>query len=345
MKRIIAIAGIIILTLGIFSCKNKEWSFPDFDYSTTYFPFQFPIRTLVFGDYYFDNTADKQLKFLISVNTGGFYENTQNISVNFVVDPTLTDSLYNSTTNTKISALPASYYTLSNTTNIVVPSGKSNGGVTVQLTDAFLNDSLTIGAKYVIPLRITGSTTDSVLSGRPNIPNPDPRIASNWVVPPMNYTLFAIRYVNEYHGTYLLRGKSEVRRTVEDTIIETVTYRKMFVEMDEVVSLPTVARNDVNYENSIRLSTGSPGKFEMKLVFDASGNAVITSTPKYSAVVSGTGKYSKGTEEWGGIDRNAIYMNYTVVEGTRTHRVMDTLVFRDKNVKFEEFVPLIKPTI
>jgi hypothetical protein len=343
MKRIIAITGIIILALGIFSCHNQEREFDDFDYTTTYFPFQYPVRTLVFGDYYFDNTNDELLKFMISVNTGGFYENPSNIAVDFAVDNALADSLYSGTV--KLLPLPSGYYSLSDASVINVPAGQSNGGVTVQLTDAFLNDPLTIGLKYVVPLKIISSTTDSVLSGKPNVQSPDPRIASHWVIPPMNFTVFAVKYVNEYHGTYLLRGKSEIRRTVEDTLIETITYRKMFPELDEVVSLPTTARYKVTYENSIRVTGGSPGKFQMEITFDTGGNGTIVNTPKYTPVLNGTAEYSEDTEEWGGLERNALYLSYTIVESTRTHIVHDTLVYRDKNVKFEEYVPVIKAAV
>lgn len=95
MKRIL-ITGLIILALGMFSCENQEVSFPGFDYTTTYFPYQYPFRTLILGDYITDNTNDNLLKFLITANMGGVYENTKNITVNFVIDPSLTDSMYNS---------------------------------------------------------------------------------------------------------------------------------------------------------------------------------------------------------------------------------------------------------
>ncbi|MGV8094983.1 MAG: hypothetical protein AB2L24_24275 [Mangrovibacterium sp.] len=64
-KKIIAFGSIILFIAGLFSCQNEDWSFPDFDYTTTYFPYQYPVRTLVLGDYYFDNTNDNQHKFLI----------------------------------------------------------------------------------------------------------------------------------------------------------------------------------------------------------------------------------------------------------------------------------------
>ena len=297
------------------------------------------------GDYYFDNTNDNQLKFIISANSGGAYKNTENISVDFVVDPALGDSLYNSSGGTKMYVLPASYYTLSNTSKITIPSGQPNGNVEVQLTQSFLDDPLAIGVNYVVPLRITASTTDSVLVGKPLISAPDLRIAGNWAIKPKNYTLFGIKFVNEYHGTYLLRGKSLVKRTIPDTTIETIIYRKKYVEQNPIVSVITSSKAAVLFENSIQLTSGSPGKFQMNITFDGSGNATLTQTTKYTTLVTGTGKFAKNSEKWGGKDRHAIYLDYKLVESTRTHYIKDTLVFRDKAIKFEEFTPLIKPKI
>ena len=52
---------------------------------------------------------------------------------------------------------------------MVIPKGKLAGGVEVQLTDAFFQDSAAIGhlgVTYVVPLRIVKATTDSVLKGK-----------------------------------------------------------------------------------------------------------------------------------------------------------------------------------
>ena len=70
----------------LFGCEQKNPVFPDFDYTAVYFPLQFPMRTLSLGEEEYDNTLDKELKFHISANIGGMYENTQDWSVDFVVD-------------------------------------------------------------------------------------------------------------------------------------------------------------------------------------------------------------------------------------------------------------------
>ena len=344
MKQIIAIAGIFLLSLGMFSCENQEVTFPDFDYTTTYFPYQFPFRTLVLGDYIFDNTNDNQLKFLITATMGGVYKNTKNIVVNIEVDPTLTTKLFKTAAFTApYLPLPTAYYTLSNSSQIIIPSGKVTGSITVQLTDAFFNDPLSVAQNYVIPVRITGSTTDSVLSGTYIKPGADPRIANQWVIMPKDYTLFGIKYVNEYHGKYLLRGKSVIKRAVEDTVIEILPYRQKYIESSEVVLVKTADKDSVTYENATRLSSGSPGKFQVGIKFDTNGNGVILNTPLYPRVVTGTAKFSKNAESWGGQQRHTLYLDYVITEGTRIHTVLDTLVFRDKNVIFETYTYAVQP--
>ncbi|MEX1238866.1 MAG: DUF5627 domain-containing protein [Cyclobacteriaceae bacterium] len=343
MKRILAITGTLLLSLGVFvSCQNDEWEFPDFDYTTAYFPYQFPVRTLVLGDYNFDNSNDNEHKFMIGATMGGVYKNEKDVTVDFVVDETLTANLYNSNTGgLPIKAMPANYYTLASN-QIVIPIGQTYGMVEVQLTDAFFADTLSIGQHYVIPLRMVSASTDSILQGKTSQSNPDPRIPADWVLAPKDFTLFGVRYVNEYHGKYLLRGGSEVRDNT-DTPIDTIVYRQDYLEKNPVVTVSTLSLNSVYYSNTVRLSSGSPGSFKMEITFDEDGNGVITNSEDAPAFpVTGTSRFIKDAEEWGNEKRHVIYLDYQIAEGTNIHHVADTLVFRDKAVKFEEFKPVVQ---
>lgn len=343
MKRISAICGGLLLGLGILvSCQNEDWEFPDFDYTTAYFPYQFPVRTLVLGDYYFDNSNDNAHKFMISATMGGVYKNERDVTVDFVVDETLTDNLYNSNTGgLPIKPMPSSYYTLASD-QIVIPKGQTFGMVEVQLTDAFFADTLAIGQHYVIPLRMVSATTDSVLQGKTGMSNPDPRIASHWVIAPKNFTLFGVKYVNPYHGKYLLSGASLIKDNA-DQPIDTVEYSEDYVERNPVVMVSTQSLNSVTYSNAIRSDSGSPGTFKMLVTFDEDGNGVISNQEEAPAFpLSGTAKFANDAGEWGNEKRDVIYLDYQIIVGTDTHYVKDTLVFRDKAVKFEEFKPVVQ---
>lgn len=336
------LTGMCILAITFWGCQNQDRVFPDFDYTTAYFPYQYPIRTLVMGDYYFDNTRDKELKFLISATMGGVYENTADRKVEFVIDESLTERLYAG--DKRILALPRRYYTLSHSSEIVIPRGQLSGSIEVQLTPDFLQDSLAIGhlgTRYVVPIRIVRADTDSLLIGRAAVSNPDARVETDWVSRPKNFTLFGINYVNEYHGKYLLRGKSEI--TTGATLTETNVYSDKYVEKNEVVDVNTSARNAIVYKHRIvRANTSSPGEFEMLVTFDQNGNGTIVKKAGSAFTVTGIAKYSSGTETWGGEKRNAIYLDYKVTEGPRVHSAKDTLVFRDKAVSFQEYVPVIR---
>ena len=325
--------------LVLWACSNQDWDFPDFDYTTTYFPWQYPVRTLILGDYEYDNSNDQEGKFLISAAMGGVYENRNNIVVEFEIDPSLVENLNISGTSTQLKVLPSSYYTLSNNSQIIIPSGEFHGGVTVQLTDDFFNDSLAISTNYVIPMVITSSTTDSILSGRPLEEGADKRIAGDWAVSPKNFTIFGIKYINEYHGNYLLRGAAVTLDESQNQTDE-VIYRQEFVERDIITPLLTTARHSISYSQPIRVSTGaSPGNFNAILTFDDQGNCVVSSTEGFD--VTGTGKFVQQGDEWGGKKRNVIHLNYEVQVNSSTYLVSDTLVFRDNGVTVEEFEPEI----
>ncbi|OQA03314.1 MAG: hypothetical protein BWY67_02444 [Bacteroidetes bacterium ADurb.Bin397] len=297
------------------------------------------------GDYYFDNENDKNLKFAISATMGGVYQNREDRFVDFVIDESIIRNMYIG--NQQVLPLPSRYYQLSHNSRIIIPKGKLSGSVMVQLTEEFLNDPNAIGPTgtvYVIPLRITGSTTDSVLVGKAAVANPDYRISSDWDVAPKNYTLFGINYINEYHGNFLLRGRSVQLAREGVSVDTTIVYRTRDVETDREVVVRTASRNSVTFTKEIaRLKESSPGNFTMRITIDANGNGNITTDPSSSFSVTGTAKFVKNSESWGGKPRHAFYLDYMVDDGTYKNMAKDTLVFRDKGVYFQEFSPVYKP--
>lgn len=349
MRKNISLILIATLLLGFYGCNNDEWEFPDFDYTTTYFPYQYPVRTLVLGEYNFDNQNDNDLKFIISARVGGMYSNKTNVQVQYEVDPALVQNLTSAANlfDGKPAAsadtfrlLPAEYYTLSPVNQFVIPNGEFDGGIEVQLTEAFLNDPLAARTTYVLPLRLVSTTTDSILLGRSTLESPDPRVPGQWVIPPKNFTVFGIKYVNEYHGKYLHRGRSIIA-DASGTPVDTIVYRQKYVEKDEVWALQTQSRYEVTVTGTLRKLPQSPGKFSMMLTFDGDKNCVISTAQGSAFAVTGTGKLVEDGDEWGGNPQNAIHLNYTVTENGFQHAVTDTLVFRDKAVGFIEYTPIV----
>src|SRR3546814_9646172 len=125
---------------GLMSCENFEIDHPDFDYTSGFFPYQYPVRTLVLGDYIYDNSNDNAHKFIISVAMGGVYKNDRDREFDIEVDESICDNILFEPGGDIIRAMPHTYYTLSDADRIVIPVGEMNGGVEVPLTEAFFNE-------------------------------------------------------------------------------------------------------------------------------------------------------------------------------------------------------------
>jgi hypothetical protein len=341
MKRTFLISVIIIVALA--AC-NKKQSFPDYKYTTVYFPYQSPVRTLVLGKDIYDNTLDNQHKFLIMATMGGVYENKQNISLGVEVDNTLAANLkFGSASGDTVLAMPASYYTLPKGSGIVIPSGKIMGGLEVQLTDAFFQDPLAVKNTYVIPLKITSVTNaDSILSGKSDLPAPDRRRPADWVLTPKDYVLFAVKYINPYHGSFLRRGKDEVKGAGGNTALDTnVVYHAAFVEKDEVCSAVTRSLNQVSISLNAKTKGNINVPFQMILSFDAQGKCTVTNPATATYTISGNGEFVTDGDMWGNEKRDVLRLKYQVDFGTTVHNFSDTIVARDRGVKFETFNPVI----
>src|SRR6185503_5992931 len=87
-KFIIPVALLFVLA----SCHNKEVGFPDYKYQTVYFAYQYPVRTITFGEDVFNTDLDNQGKCKIMATTGGVYYSKKNVSIGIAVDNSLLGS-------------------------------------------------------------------------------------------------------------------------------------------------------------------------------------------------------------------------------------------------------------
>jgi len=338
---------LMVIAVTIFSCENAPVKFEDFETQTIYFPIQYPIRTISLGNDMVDNSLDKEHKFHIGVNVGGFYDNNnREWKVDFNVDPSLVPDGYLMRGTGTLKVLPSNYYSLNPSGSVTIPKGSFSGLIEVQLTDAFFKDSLAITGRYVIPLRLTGS--NNILHGQPGpyAPEvPDVNNPSQWEVLPKDFTLFGVKYINPYHGNWLRRGTLTVRNQ-EGKIVDTKIYHAQYVEQNDVVSLATVSLHTATSTMSIGSET-----FNLRFDVEDNGKIEITSVANSPiAVTYGTGLYKENGDTWGGTPekptpRDAIYLNYFYkrISGVNTFtcEVSDTLVFRDRGIVYED----IRPTI
>ena len=92
--KLLSILSIGGLAATLTSCKNADISFPDYEGGVSvYFPYQYPVRTIVLGEDTYDTTLDNLHKCKIFATMGGAY-NGRDIKLEIAVDNTLCDNLY-----------------------------------------------------------------------------------------------------------------------------------------------------------------------------------------------------------------------------------------------------------
>ncbi len=331
---------IVLLIVFLVGCQNFDIEHPNFDYTSGYFPYQYPVRTIIFGDYIYDNSNDNEQKFRISVAMGGVYNNDRNRVFDIVVDNMLCDNVRFEGNGNPIVAMPTSYYELASN-KVTILKGEYNGGVEVSLTDEFFNDPLAMSLNYVIPIRLVGSNdVDTILSGKPLIAgtDPDPRNASLWEAAPKNFTMFAIKYVNEYHGTYFHLGASRLEDS-SGQVVEDSLYSNRYTEQNPTVKLVTESRNRIRLQIFLK-SRIMLGAVTMILDFD-NEHFTIEGEDNSPYTVTGEGAFFSKKYEWGNKERDGIEMSYTVSDGVNLYKATDTLVIRDRDIVMEVFNPVI----
>lgn len=338
MKKLIYIIAVII---GLGACENFDIDHPDFDYTSGFFPYQFPVRTLVLGDYIYDNSNDNAHKFLISVAMGGVYENTEDRVFQIQVDESLCDNIYFTDEGEPVRALPSSYYTLSSESQIVIPAGKYNGNIEVQLTDAFFADPKAIGLSYVVPIVLQSSAdVDTILSGQSSNPLADRRVAAEWSVAPKDFTMFAVKYINEYHGTYFRYGTNTVTDSTSSQIESNEYNTENYIVNYPTESLVTTGRYQVGLTMFLNSETFGD---EVSMLLTFNGEDCSISAPEGSAfAISGSGSFKPNAAVWGDKDRDVIEINYTVSDGKNTCVGNETLVIRDRAVVMEVYSPVVE---
>lgn len=328
----------LILSALLFSCENGDWEFPDYDYQTVYFAYQYPVRTITLGDDIFDTSLDNQWKCKIMATTGGVYESNTNVVIDFVVDNTMCQGFDFESSGNDIIPMPSNYYSLASN-QIVISKGQLTGGVEVQLTEDFFADPLAIRNTYVIPVRMTQvANADSILSGRPLSDEARRAVPSDWVVAPKDYMFYAVKYINPWHGHYLRRGKDIITGAVNTV----VTRHQPFVENDEVKTIATRSLHVAEYPVVFKNENNVNVNCVLLLSFDEEGSCSVSSATD-GVTAAGTGKFvSKGEKKsWGNLDRDVIYLNYTVDLGTMQSTSADTLVLRNRGVSIETFNPVL----
>lgn len=335
----------LILSLFFASCENEEVEFPDFDYQTVYFAHQYPVRTITLGEDIFETSLDNEWKFKIMATTGGVYENDHDISIDVIVDNALVEDFSFQSGGNQVLAMPDNYYTLQGE-QIVIPQGEIIGGVTVEITDVFFADPLALSRNYVIPMKMNNvQHADSILSGVPQVENPRRGVTGDWAVQPKDYTFYAVKFINPYHGYYLRRGEDVMEgKNGNSDLDQTIIRSEQHVEDDEVVMLSTQSLNAAVVPLVLKDSEGNNINISLSLKFDEEGNVRVEGAEDAEYTVSGSGKFVKDGEKksWGDKDRDAIYLDYEIELADFQVSTTDTLVLRNRGVAMETFSPVLE---
>lgn len=252
LRNIFRILSAGVVLAGLASCHNAEKVFPDYEGGiSAYFAYQMPVRTICLGESEtFDTSLDNAHKCIIYGTMGGAYEG-KDIVIGIEVDETIAENVYYPD-GTPAKVMPADYYTLSS--DRLSYGGSHMGGVEVTLTDKFFADPDAIKTNYVIPVVMTDiiKGADQIKSGTPLIEGETPirTNAALWNVQPMDYTLYGIKYVNPWDGSWLRRGVDVVTGLDAGTVVR----HGQYVENDEVVRLSTVSLDAVTIPVSTNIS-------------------------------------------------------------------------------------------
>lgn len=320
MKRFVYLSVLLLIVLA--SC-NQEVEFPDYKTQNVYFAYQYPVRTITLGDDTFVNTdLDNAKKCQIYATIGGVYESRSDVAIQVSVDKTLLkNGMLFGAGRDEVLAMPDNYYSLASD-KIIIPKGTLAGGVDVQLTDAFFADPKSIKNTYVIPMAITQSDVNAI-----------PALAGK------NFVLYAIKYINPWHGNYLRRGNDVVTGAVSRTVVR----HAQFVESDEVNKLTTKSMSELEFPVVIKDKDNKNVSVTLLMKFDNAGKCTISSVTN-GTTATGSGSFIKKGEKnsWGNKDRDALYLKYEVNVAGMKVATTDTLVMRDRTVAFETFSPVAK---
>lgn len=297
---------VFVLLVSLPSCYEDY--IKDFDYTSVYFAQQTNVRTFVVGE-------GMQIK--VGVALGGVRENTLDRKVGFMLDNSLlTDELLASmktgvdhvknyvSSVSELHPLPSDYYTLSNSSKMIIDKGDHKGVITIKADSVkFLADANTLIANYALPFYITDAQADSIISDK-------------------RFSVIGLRYENMLFGNYWHGGVTEVK-DASGNIVETIKYYTTIPSPEtKVMKLQTVASHSLT-TNRISDNSGS-----FKITLD--GNTIIVSKVDGSNVeVLPDGESSFNRAKL--LQDRKIYLKYKYDngDGTTSHAT-DTLTFRNR---------------
>jgi len=310
MKKLLAF---IVVSIAMVSCYEEYLL--DYPYTGIYFYLQQDVRTFVVGE---------GMQFKVGATLGGVRQNKIDRNVTFTLDPELITparltSMKSSSLNhvknptaglTALQQLPSGYYTLSNSTTMVIKSGQHTGTITVKADSvAYLNDSLNTCrlSTYVLPFYITKADADTILESR----------RFNVVGTMFEHMLFG----NYWHG-----GSATVNRPgVADSTVK--YYTTIPVPENRIWSLTTVGPRTLTINSYFNTTSGSTQ--QMRLVLNGT-NVYLGALPSSAFTFEADGPSAFNKPKL--LQDRKLYLKYKFTDPANgyVYHCTDTLTFRNR---------------
>lgn len=294
----------LCMAFSLSSCEEYEDVTTDYDYSAVYFATQKPFRTIV---------ADDNMDFRSGIVLAGKRENKKEEWAKFTIDPTLFETVDGADGFT---LLPSSYYSMhlknEGDSTYYIPKGSFIGDIQITLNkDAFINDQLSTGKNYAIPLRIYETSVDSILYG-------------NAYTPSKAYTIIAVKYILPEHAAYYGQGtETDESGTSTEYTITQGTPRWM----------ETLSANELEIDALGSLTTTNGSNNKMKIVLSQDRSSVHVETVEGGVAVNDLGSTYDS-------ESMTFNLKYSFQRSGSTITVSETLTARqeaEKELRFEEW--------
>jgi hypothetical protein len=307
MKKILMVLMLAVTLVSCYSNYIEDWNFDG-----VYFPYQYNVRTFVVGE---------GMKIEVGVDLAGDRVNTKDRVVVYTrsngllvaglksmkataAEQYIKDAVVPVTT---LLPLPTKYYSLSDTSKIVIKAGNHMGSVTVTVDSTlFLADPLTLFANYAIPFQLLSADADTIL-------------------PAKSTAVIGLKYENMLYGNYWHGGVTTVKDATGATIQTIAYYSSVNQPETKIWKLKTVAPNALV---SNGYSDQTTTKSEMKLTLDGSNIVVSTNTGSTFAVLpDGASTFNRAKL----LQNRKIFLNYKYINAAgNTCYAQDTLTFRNR---------------
>ena len=299
----------ILLAAALTSCYDEYVK--DYDYDGVYFPYQENVRTFVVGE---------GLKIDVGAVLAGVLENNKDRVVRYQIknDLVTPDALArmksgqnyikNSVAGVnELLPMPADYYSLSNSEEMVIRKGSHGGIVTVYADSAkFLSDPKTLKAAYALPFYRESADADSIIE-------------------PMRYAVIGLKYENMLFGNYWHGGVRVVKDAVGNTLNTVAYYTQIPQPESKVWTLSTVAP----FELETNGLADDADKGSMKLTLNSDGTITVgkSSSSDINVLPDGESRFNQAKL----LQDRKIFLKYKYDNGDGTiSYVTDTLTFRNR---------------